>query len=254
MRLENKVAVITGAGSGQGRAAADLFAREGAKIAVLDINESGAGETAAEIRRAGGAAIPFRCDVGDEDSVREAMAETVRQFGRIDVLYNNAGMNTGTSFADGRFETMDVSVWDRILNVNLRGIFFCCKHALPAMVEQNSGSIINTASTAALIGIGGRLAYSASKGGVVSLTKATATTYGRHNIRANAICPGSVETAMTAGYFEREGVREATERLNCIRRIGTPDDIANLAIYLASDESSWMTGAIIPIDGGWTNR
>lgn len=254
MRLADKVAVITGSASGQGKAAAELFAREGAKVVVSDINREGTAAAAAEIRRAGGEAIGVPADVADQESVRDLMARSIQEFGRIDVLYNNAGINTGTSFADGRFETMDPEVWDRILNVNLRGIFLCCKYAVPQMIEQQSGSIINTASVAGLIGIGGRLAYSASKGGVISLTKATATTYGRYNIRANAICPGSVETPMTAGYFEKEGVREATARMNCIRRIGTADDIASLALYLASDESAWMTGAIIPIDGGWTNK
>lgn len=254
MRLENKVAVITGAGSGQGRTAAGLFAAEGARIVALDVHEAGIAEVVAEIRKASGDAIARRADVADEDSVREAMAEAIRHYRRIDVLYNNAGINTGTTFADGRFETTELETWDRILNVNLRGVFLCTKYAIGQMVEQNGGSIINTASVAGLIGIGGRLAYSASKAGVIGLTKATATTYGRYNIRCNAICPGSVETPMTAGYFEKEGVREATVRLNAIRRLGTPEDIAHLALYLAADESSWMTGAVIPIDGGWTNR
>jgi NAD(P)-dependent dehydrogenase (short-subunit alcohol dehydrogenase family) len=254
MRLEGKVAVITGSASGQGKSAAELFAREGAKVVVSDVNGQGTEDVAAGIRQAGGEAIGVAADVSDPDSVRVLMERAIGHFGRLDVLYNNAGINTGTSFADGRFETMDLEVWDRIQNVNLRGVFLCCKYAVPQMVEQQSGSIINTASIAGLIGIGGRLAYSVSKGGVIALTKATATTYGRYNIRANAICPGSVETPMTAGYFEKEGVREATARLNCIRRLGTPEDIANLALYLASEESSWMTGAIIPIDGGWTNK
>ena len=254
MRLQEKVAVITGAGSGQGKAAARLFAQEGAQVVVNDLNEANAQAVAAEIREAGGDAVALPGDVSNEESIRDVMAETIHHYQRIDILYNNAGISTGTSYADGRFETMDPEVWDRIHNVNLRGIFLCCKYAVPQMVLQNSGSIINTASIAGLVGIGGRLAYSAAKAGVIGLTKATATTYGRHNIRCNAICPGSVETAMTAGYFEQAGMREATARLNCIRRIGTPDDIAYLALYLASDESSWMTGAIIPIDGGWTNR
>ena len=179
------------------------------------------------------------------------MAEAIRRFDRIDILYNNAGI---APFTDDCFETMDVELWDRIHNVNLRGVFLCCKYAVPSMILQNSGSIINTASVAGLIGIGGQLAYSAAKAGVIGLTKATATTYGRHNIRCNAICPGAVETAMTAGILGPERVREATLRLGCIRRLGTPEDISNLALYLASDESSWMTGAVIPIDGGWTNR
>ena len=242
MRLQDKVAVITGAASGQGRAASLLFAREGARVVVNDVNQAGAEAVAAEIRQAGGEALALPGDVSNEESIRDVMEGAVRHYGRIDVLYNNAGISTGTSFADGRFETMDPAVWDRIHNVNLRGVFLCCKYAVPQMVLQNSGSIINTASIAGLVGIGGRLAYSAAKAGVIGLTRATATTYGRHNIRCNAICPGSVETAMTAGYFEQEGVREATARLNCIRRLGTPDDIAHLALYLASDESSWTTG------------
>lgn len=251
MRLQDKVAVITGSGAGQGRSAALLFAREGARVVVSDIDPANTDAVAAEIRAAGGTALALPADVSDEDSVRDLMTETVRQFGRLDILYNNAGI---APFADDRFETLDPALWDRIHNVNLRGIFLCCKHAVPRMVLQNSGSIINTASVAGLIGIGGQLAYSAAKAGVIGLTKATATTYGRHSIRCNAICPGAVETAMTAEILAPERVREATVRLNCIRRLGTPDDIANLALFLASDESSWMTGAIIPIDGGWTNR
>ena len=251
MRLEGKVAVITGSGGGQGRAAALLFAREGAHVVVTDINQEGTEAVAAEIRQAGGTAVGLPSDVSDEESVRDLMAEAIRRFERIDILYNNAGI---APFTDDRFETMDVELWDRIHNVNLRGIFFSCKYAVPSMILQNAGSIINTASIAGLVGIGGQLAYSAAKAGVIGLTKATATTYGRHNIRCNAICPGAVETAMTANILAPERIREATLRLNCIRRLGTPEDIANLALYLASDESSWMTGAVIPIDGGWTNR
>lgn len=251
MRLENKVAVITGSGAGQGRAAALVFAQEGAKVVVSDINAGNADGVATDITRAGGTAIAVAADVSDGDSVRNLMQEAENRFGGIDILYNNAGI---APFADDRFETMDVALWDRIHSVNLRGLFLCSKYAVPSMVRQNAGSIINTASVAGLIGIGGQLAYSAAKAGVIGLTKATATTYGRHNIRCNAICPGAVETAMTADILAAERVREATVRLNCIRRLGTPDDIANLALFLASDESTWMTGAIIPIDGGWTNR
>ncbi|HEX2172354.1 MAG TPA: SDR family NAD(P)-dependent oxidoreductase [Dehalococcoidia bacterium] len=251
MRLQEKVAVITGSGGGQGRAAARLFAAEGAQVVVTDVNESGIRETIAEIQGTGGTALAVPADVSDEESVRDLMQEAIRQFGRIDILYNNAGI---APFDDQRFETMDVAVWDRIHNVNLRGLFFCCKHAIPSMIDQNAGSIINTASIAGLIGIGGQLAYSAAKAGVIGLTKATATTYGRHNIRCNAICPGAVETPMTAHLLEQERIRQAQVRLHAIRRLGTPEDIANLALYLAGDESSWMTGAVIPIDGGWTNR
>lgn len=251
MRLQDKVAVITGSGAGQGRAAARLFAAEGAQVVVTDVNEPGVRETVADITGAGGTAIAVPADVSNEESVRELMQEAIRQFGAIDILYNNAGI---APFADDRFETLEVELWDRIHNVNLRGLFLCCKHAIPRMVLQSSGSIINTASVAGLIGIGGQLAYSAAKAGVIGLTKATATTYGRHNIRCNAICPGAVETAMTAMLLDQERIRQAQLRLQPIRRLGSPEDIANLALFLASDESSWMTGAVIPIDGGWTNR
>lgn len=157
MRLQDKVAVITGSGAGQGRAAARLFAAEGAQVVVTDVNEPGVRETVADITGAGGTAIAVPADVSNEESVRELMQEAIRQFGAIDILYNNAGI---APFADDRFETLEVELWDRIHNVNLRGLFLCCKHAIPRMVLQSSGSVINTASVAGLIGIGGQLAYS----------------------------------------------------------------------------------------------
>lgn len=244
MRLVGKVAVITGSASGQGKAAAELFAREGAKVVVSDVNQDGTEDVAAGIRKEGGEAIGIPADVSDQESVRALMERAIGHFGRLDVLYNNAGINTGTSFADGRFETMEPEVWDRVQNVNLRGIFLCCKYAVPRMVEQQSGSIINTASIAGLIGIGGRLAYSASKGGVIALTKALSKEVARDGVTVNCVAPRSIRTPMI------EGLEADLEPTVPVGRLGDPDDVAAAVAFLCSAHAGYVTGEVFVLNGG----
>lgn len=251
MRLQDKVCVITGAGSGMGRTAAHLFAREGAKVAVFEVNESAAKETVASVRASGGVASDHACNVADEDSVKRAVAETLQQYGRIDVLYNNAGIMPA---ADHSVIDTPVEVWDQVMNINARGIFLMCKHVIPHMVSQGKGSIINIASFVAFMGCTvPQDAYTASKGAVVSLTRSLAVQFRPKGIRTNAICPGPIETPlMTEWVLNDEAARTIRLSRQPSGRFGKPEDIVHAAIYLASDESDWTNGAMLHIDGGIT--
>ena len=250
MRLADKTVLITGAGSGMGRLAAQLFAREGARIVALDITEEGLRETAASVEAEGGQILAVPADVSVEADVERAVAEGVRAFGRLHVLYNNAGIfpDDDTSVVD-----TDESVFQRVLDVNLKGVFLCCKHGIPHLIEAGGGSIVNVASFVALVGCTvPQDAYTASKGAVLSLTRSLAVQYGRQGIRANAICPGPIMTPLLEGLFPSE--EERLKRLNRIPlgRFGRAEDIVYAALYLASDESSWTTGAAFVVDGGIT--
>jgi NAD(P)-dependent dehydrogenase (short-subunit alcohol dehydrogenase family) len=253
VRLQDKVCVITGAGGGMGRVAGLTFAREGARVAALEISPA-AGEAAAALARAdGGEAQAFTCDVADEASVRAAMAAVVARFGRIDVLYNNAGIMPE---ADHSVLDTSVDVWDRVMAVNVRGIFLCCKYAIPAMLQVGRGSIINIASFVALVGCSvPQDAYTASKGAIISLTKSLAIQFRPRGIRTNAICPGPIETPMLLEWLLQD---DAAKQLRLNRqpsgRFGRPEDIVNCALYLASDESDWTNGAIMVVDGGITSN
>jgi NAD(P)-dependent dehydrogenase (short-subunit alcohol dehydrogenase family) len=252
MRLANKVAIITGAGSGMGRAAAILFAREGAKVAVADIDPKTGEEVVGEIQAAGGEALFVSANVADEEQVRRMVAATVERFGAVHILYNNAGIMPPD---DGAVTDITEQTWDKVLDVNLKSAFFCCKYAIPEMIKAGSGSIINTASFVALLGCTvPQDAYTASKGGMISLTKSLAVQYAKQGIRANAICPGPIETPLLRMLWTSDEARNL--RLNRIPlgRFGTPEDIVYLALYLASDEASWTTGAVMVVDGGITSN
>lgn len=247
MLLEDKVAIITGGGSGFGRATSLLFAKEGAKVVVVDYNEEGAKQTAENIKSAGGQAIYVKADVSKEEDVKHFVDEAVKAFGKLDIIFNNAGI-----YVPGNAEEQKTEDWDRIINVNLRGVFFGCKYAIPEMKKNGGGVIINTASAAALIGFPEAIAYAASKGGVVSLTRAVAVDFAKAGIRANCICPGTSETAITKDVLANEQLRNMFLAPIPMGRFGQPDDIAKAALFLASDLSAYITGATIPVDGGWT--
>ena len=248
MRLSNKVAIITGSASGMGQAAAELFAREGASIVVTDISAEMGEATVSSIRDAGGRAIFVKANVADEDEVKQMVSAAIDAFGRVDVLYNNAGIMPSD---DASVTDLTEATWDRILDVNLKSAFLCSKYTIPHMMKQGKGSIINIASFVAFMGCTvPQDAYTASKGGMLSLTKSFAVQYGRFGIRCNAICPGPIETPLLRMLWTSEEARDL--RLNRIPlgRFGEPGDIIYMALYLASDESSWTTGAWLIVDGG----
>ena len=248
MRLKGKVALITGGARGQGAAEARLFAKEGARVVIADILDDAGAKVAAEIGESGGDAAYVHLDVTSEDEWREAVAETVARYGRLDVLVNNAGIWRG-----GTVEETSVEEWDLIMDVNARGVFLGTKVAIAEMRKAGGGSIINISSTAGLVGSPRSTAYTASKGAVRLLTKATAVQYGKDGIRANSIHPGPIDTDMAVQIWPDEKGRAASAAARTvIGRMGTPEDIAYGALYLASDESSFVTGSELVIDGGVT--
>jgi NAD(P)-dependent dehydrogenase (short-subunit alcohol dehydrogenase family) len=248
MRLANKVAIITGSASGMGQVAAEIFAREGASVVVTDI-ATGPGEiTAQGIRDAGGQALFVQANVAQEEEVAHLVHQTIEHFGQLDILYNNAGIMPKD---DGSVVDLAEPVWDRVLDVNLKSTFLCAKYALPHMTRQGRGSIINIASFVAFMGCTvPQDAYTASKGGLLALTKSLAVQYGPHGIRCNAICPGPIETPLLRTLWVSEEARDLRLKRIPLGRFGDPTDIVYLALYLASDESSWTTGAWLTVDGG----
>ena len=256
MRLDGKVCFVTGGASGMGRVAAAMFSREGARVAVADLNAD-ACEAAAEEARGvacgGGDALAVPCDVTRERDVRDAIAATVARYGRLDVLYNNAGIMMAE---DHSVVDTEEWVWDRTLAVNLKGIYLCCKHGIPELIRSGGGSVINIASFVALLGCSvPQDAYTASKGAVIALTKSLAVQFGPQRVRSNAICPGPIETPLLTEWLlkDPEAKRVRLAR-NPTGRFGRPEDIVNAGIYLASDESTWTNGAVIVIDGGITSN
>jgi NAD(P)-dependent dehydrogenase (short-subunit alcohol dehydrogenase family) len=252
-RLKSKVCLITGAGRGMGRVAALLFAREGARVAAVDIRAEEVEETARLVREAGGEAVAIRADVSEEADARRMVEETVKAFGRLEVLYNNAGIFPAE---DHSVLDTDVEVWERVQRVNLRGVFLGCKYGIPEIIKAGGGSVINIASFVALLGCTvPQDAYTASKGGVIALTKSLAVQFGPKGVRSNVICPGPIETPLLMEWLLKEPAEKA-KRLNRIPlgRFGQPEDVVYLALYLASDESSWTNGAVMVVDGGITSN
>ena len=248
MRLENKVALISGGTRGQGAAEARIFAQEGAKVVIGDVLDAEGTRVAAEIAESGGDALYVHLDVTDQEDWRSAIGAAVSRFGKLDVLVNNAGVWRG-----GGVEDTTVEVWDTILDVNAKGVFLGTKLVIPEMRKVGGGSIINISSTAGLVGYPGGSAYSASKGAVRLFTKTTAIQYAKEGIRANSIHPGAIETAMAQQIWQ-EGADNREDEIARIPlgRMGTSEDIAYGALFLASDESSFMTGSELVIDGGET--
>ena len=246
-KLDGKVALITGAGSGIGRATALLFAKEGAKVVVADYVPVGGQETVRMIKEAGGEAIFVEADVSKASDVERMVKTAVDAYGRIDILYNNAGITRAAPTAETTEEE-----WDLVLDINLKGVFLGSKYAIPVMLNQGGGVIINTASIAGISGFRGMSAYCASKAAVILLTKTMALEYGRQNIRVNCICPGVIQTAMTKAWNPDETVQQVPPRGQPVKRGGQPEEIARAALYLASDDSSFVTGAALVVDGGLT--
>lgn len=252
MELQGRVAIVTGAGKGIGRASALALAREGAAVAVVDLDERTGGECVAQIEAQGGRAVFHRVDVSRADQVQQMVEAVVAEFGRIDILHNNAGIQTY-----GTVESTPVDEWDLVINVNLKSVYLCSKFAIPHMRRQGKGSIINTASVQALASQPNVAGYAASKGGIVSLTRNMAVDFAKDNIRVNAICPGSVDTPMlrwAAGVLTDNPEKAVADwgRLHPLGRVARPEEVAEVVVFLASDRSSFITGAEIKVDGGLT--
>jgi NAD(P)-dependent dehydrogenase (short-subunit alcohol dehydrogenase family) len=249
-RVAGKVAVVTGGGSGMGRAGAALLAREGAKVVIADINESAGSRVAQSIVSAGAEAISISVDVRSVESVKALVRETLDRYGRIDVLYHNAVEVRFVNEQDRRLTELPEETWDRMIGLVLTGTYRCCKYVGQQMIKQQSGSIILTATVDALTGCAGLDAYTAAKGGVVSLTRSFAAGMGKEGVRVNAICPGFVATEPQLEWLRKPGARESMSSLHLLP-VAEPEQIAPFVVYLASDESAVVTGGIFPIDSGY---
>ena len=254
MRLKDKVALITGAASGIGKSTSLLFGQEGAKVMCADVNGEGAERVARQIADTGGEAASVQVDVSREVEVQGMIRETMERWGRLDVLHNNAGIGTA-----GPVTQMQEEEWDRTIDVNLKGVFLGCKHAIPEMVKQGGGAIVNTASDAGLQGIAWLSTYCASKGGVVLLTKSLAVEWAQQGIRVNCVCPGVIRTPILDPFLDQakalfgdsaEAAWERMGQMHPIGRVGEPEEVARGVMFLASDEASFVTGVALPVDGG----
>lgn len=246
-KLLNKIAVITGAGSGIGKAMATMFSQEGATVVAADLNEEAAQQTLSQLN---GEGLVSHVDVSSAGSVQRMIEEVEGEFGRIDILCNNAGIGSTTDVIEA-----DPDEWDQVFAVNVRGTFLCCKYALPGMIARGGGVIVNTASVAGLIGIPKRAAYCASKGAVVILTKQIAVSYVSEGIRCNCVCPGTVDSPWVGRLLDDTDdpveARKALESRQPMGRLGTPEEVAAAALYLSSNDSAFTTGSELILDGGW---
>lgn len=261
MRLKNKVAIVTGAGRGIGRATALLFAQEGARVVLNDLSPETVQETVKLITEQGGEASILVGDVANAAHVKALVQTTLQRYGRIDVLYNNAGICHSQDVTE-----LEEGDWDRLMDVNIKGTYLCCKYVIPEMLRTGGGSIINLGSIASFIALDGPQhiapAYVTSKGAILQLTKSLAVRYGRDNIRVNCVCPGFIGTdmvdvaleAMGDSPQEKQEIREAAEMSHALGRFGKPEEVANAALFLASDESSFVTGSPLLVDGGYLAR
>lgn len=249
--MQDKVVVITGAGAGIGRACAISFAEAGARVVVADITNDSGYETAKMIEGRGGHAVFLNVDVADGDSVHEMVDETVKEFGGLDYAVNNAGIEGRSA------DTADCSEdnWDRVIAINLKGVWNCMRHEIPRMLERGCGAIVNMASVAGLVGFTGLPAYCASKGGVIQLTRTAALEYATRGIRVNAICPGVIHTDMVERLVGGDDEKEKTfTALEPVNRMGRPEEIARAAVWLCSDDASFVTGHPLAVDGGFVAR
>ena len=251
MRLADKVTIITGAGGGMGRVASQIFAKEGAKVVAAEFSEEAGQETVRLVQAAGGEASFVKADVSNETDAKAMIDHALSTYGRVDCLYNNAGIMPA---ADHSVIDTDVATWDKVMAVNVRGVFLGCKYAIPRMVDQGAGSIINVASFVAILGCSvPQDAYTASKGAVLALTKSLAVQFAPAGVRTNSISPGPIETPLLMDWLVKD---EEAKRIRLARnptgRFGKPEEIVHVAVYLASDESRWTNGANLVIDGGIT--
>ncbi len=251
MRFRGNVAVVTGASKGIGKATALAFAREGAAVAIVDIDRQQGEETARQARVSGGEALFILTDVSSPDDVQAMVDRVMDRWGRLDILVNNAGI-----YLQGDAVETSLADWERILTVNLTGAFLCTKYAAPAMIEGGGGAIVNIGSEAGLVGIENQVAYNVSKGGVVALTRSCAVDLAERGIRVNCVCPGTTETPLVQKAVSRAPepaeARRQLEEVRPLNRLGTPQEIASAVLYLASEEAGYATGSILSVDGGYT--
>lgn len=251
MRLKDKVAIITGAGSGIGQATAVLFSKEGAYVVIADIDKEKGTITLDLIKNQNGDAIFVETNVSNAESVRKMVNAALDNYGKIDILVNNAGI-----FFDAKVIDMTEDEWNRIMDINLKSVFLCCKYCIPEMIKNKGGSIVNISSESGIIGEKDLSAYCVSKSGIIALTKCIAIEYAEYNIRANSVCPGTIETALVKDFIRKAAdPAKALHDFQCVRpanRLGHPNEIAAGILYLASDESPYATGSILSIDGGFT--
>ena len=246
MRLQNKIAIITGAGSGIGRGIALAFVKEGAKVVVADWSEEGGKEAVEQVRKINGEAVFVKTDVSKTVDIDKMVKTCLDKFGRVDILVNNAGI-----YRTYNLHEMSEEDWDKTINVNLKSVFLGSKRVIPEMLKQGQGKIINTASIAGLVGFAQSGAYCASKGGIIALTKEMALDYAPKKINVNCICPGIIKTAMTKDMITDPATKQFLESSTPYPRLGEPADIAMAAVYLASNESDFVNGHVLVVDGGW---